>query len=253
MSPAGQARDTTDMMLASPPRVEIIQNKMMVGRGDRVSFECKITQGRPVPKIRWFKNGREFKQPDAYIKVTDGQLHIMGAKDEDAGAYSCVGENMAGKDVQIANLLVGRVPSIVDDASTVKVNIETQVTLQCIAVGIPKPEIEWMKGNVLVSTLNEPRYNQLADGNLQISDAQMEDQGQFTCVAKNTYGQQSQTKTLVLVGLVSPVLGHLPPEEQLIEGQDLTLSCVVLLGTPKPTIVWIKDSKIVEEGPTVKV
>lgn len=253
MSQAGQARDTTDLMLATPPKVEIIQNKMMVGRGDRVSFECKTIRGKPHPKIRWFKNGKDLIKPDDYIKINEGQLHIMGAKDEDAGAYSCVGENMAGKDVQVANLSVGRVPTIIESPHTVRVNIERQVTLQCLAVGIPPPEIEWQKGNVLLATLNNPRYTQLADGNLLITDAQIEDQGQFTCIARNTYGQQSQSTTLMVTGLVSPVLGHVPPEEQLIEGQDLTLSCVVVLGTPKPSIVWIKDDKPVEEGPTIKV
>ncbi|NP_001360633.1 Ig-like domain-containing protein [Caenorhabditis elegans] len=253
MSQAGQARDTTDLMLATPPKVEIIQNKMMVGRGDRVSFECKTIRGKPHPKIRWFKNGKDLIKPDDYIKINEGQLHIMGAKDEDAGAYSCVGENMAGKDVQVANLSVGRVPTIIESPHTVRVNIERQVTLQCLAVGIPPPEIEWQKGNVLLATLNNPRYTQLADGNLLITDAQIEDQGQFTCIARNTYGQQSQSTTLMVTGLVSPVLGHVPPEEQLIEGQDLTLSCVVVLGTPKPSIVWIKDDKPVEEGPTIKI
>ncbi|ULT80160.1 hypothetical protein L3Y34_010619 [Caenorhabditis briggsae] len=253
MNLAGVASDTVDVILASTPKVEIIQNKMMVGRGDRVSFECKIIRGKPVPKIRWFKNGKDLIKTDDFIKVNEGQLHIMGAKDEDAGAYSCVGENIAGKDVQVANLSVGRVPTIIESPHTVRVNIERSVTLQCFAVGIPTPEIEWQKGGIPIISEKNLRYTQLPDGNLQINDAQIEDQGQFTCVAKNTYGQQSQTTTLMVTGLVAPILGHVPPEEQLIEGQDLTLSCVVVLGTPKPTITWMKDNRPVQESESVQI
>ncbi|KAF1746889.1 hypothetical protein GCK72_023347 [Caenorhabditis remanei] len=253
MSPAGQAWDTADLILATTPKVEIIQNKMMVGRGDRVSFECKTLSGKPTPKIRWFKNGRDLIKTDDFIRVNDGQLHILGAKDEDAGAYSCVGENIAGKDVQVANLSVGRVPTIIESPHTVRVNIERPVTLQCLAVGIPPPEIEWQRSGITIGPESNSRYTQLADGNLHIAEAQIEDQGQFTCVAKNTYGQQSQTTTLMVTGLVSPVLGHVPPEEQLIEGQDLTLSCVVVLGTPKPSIVWLKDNQPIQEGSSVIV
>uniref|UniRef100_A0A1I7TZZ9 Hemicentin-1 n=1 Tax=Caenorhabditis tropicalis TaxID=1561998 RepID=A0A1I7TZZ9_9PELO len=253
MSPAGQARDVSNVIMSVTPKVEIIQNKMMVGRGDRVSFECKIIKGKPHPKIRWFKNGKDLIRSDDFIKINEGQLHILGAKDEDAGAYSCVGENMAGKDVQVANLSIGRMPTIIESPHTIRVNIEKQVTLQCLAVGNPTPEIQWIRGEAIITPETHPKYTFLADGNLLINDAEIDDQGQFTCVAKNIYGQQSQTTTVIITGMVSPVLGHVPPEEQLIEGQDLTLSCVVVLGTPRPTIKWLKDGKEVEEGPTIKI
>ncbi len=42
---------------------------------------------------------------------------------------------------------------------------------------------------------------------------------------------------------MSPVLGHVSPERQVIEGHSITLSCVVVLGTPKPEIAWFKDGK----------
>lgn len=53
--------------------------------------------------------------------------------------------------------------------------------------------------------------------------------------------------------LVSPVLGHVLPEEQLIEGEDLRLSCVVVVGTPKPTIRWYKDGKELEQTDSIIV
>ncbi|VDK47180.1 unnamed protein product [Gongylonema pulchrum] len=69
----------------------------------------------------------------------------------------------------------------------------------------------------------------------------MEDQDRYTCTAKNAFGHQDKTIVLLVTGLVSPVLGHVSPEEQLIQGEELRLSCVVVLGTPKPTLRWYKD------------
>ncbi|CAI5454959.1 unnamed protein product [Caenorhabditis angaria] len=252
MSPAGIHTDTSEFILAVSPRVELSQSKTMIGRGDSISFECKVLQGKPTPKIRWLRNGKElFIQNDKYIRINEGHLHISGAQDSDAGTYSCVAENMAGKDSGTVDLTIGRMPSIVPSAQTVRVNIERQLTLQCLAIGHPQPEIEWQKEGISLGAVGNDRYTQLADGNLLITDAQVEDQGRFTCIAKNIYGQQSQTTAVIVTGLVSPVLGHVPPEEQLIEGQDLHLSCVVVLGTPRPNIVWLKDGKPVDQSPSL--
>jgi hypothetical protein len=37
------------------------------------------------------------------------------------------------------------------------------------------------------------------------------------------------------------VLAYVPPEMNLVEGQDLRLNCIVLMGVPRPTTGWRKD------------
>ena len=44
---------------------------------------------------------------------------------------------------------------------------------------------------------------------------------------------------------MAPVLGHAPPEEQLIEGKDLRLSCIVVLGSKFPLYIFIIKDEIV--------
>ncbi|CAB3399927.1 unnamed protein product [Caenorhabditis bovis] len=254
MSAAGTDIDSAEVIMAAPPKVDVSQSKTMIGRGDSITFDCKILEGKPYPKIRWLRNGKELLvSNDKYIRIQGTTLQITGAQDSDGGSYSCVAENMAGRDISVVQLAIGRMPSIVPSPETVRVNIERQATLQCLAIGYPTPTIEWEKGGVSISKLNNNRYTQLPDGNLLISDVSVEDQDRFTCIAKNVYGTQSQTTAVMVTGLVSPVLGHVPPEEQLIEGQDLHLSCVVVLGTPRPNIVWLKDGKPVETSPTLIV
>lgn len=40
---------------------------------------------------------------------------------------------------------------------------------------------------------------------------------------------------------VSPVLGYASPELKLMDGGEIRLSCIAVLGTPKPTLKWYKD------------
>jgi hypothetical protein len=47
---------------------------------------------------------------------------------------------------------------------------------------------------------------------------------------------------------VSPVLGHISPEQQLIEGEQMRLPCIVIVGTPKPVLVWTKNGLPVQAG-----
>uniref|UniRef100_A0A1I7X4J4 Ig-like domain-containing protein n=1 Tax=Heterorhabditis bacteriophora TaxID=37862 RepID=A0A1I7X4J4_HETBA len=234
VSSAGSHADSATVHIAVPPKVELTQSKSMIGRGDSISFECLILDGTPQPHLQWFRNGRELLQSsNEYMRINGGHLSILGAQDADAGTYSCVAENIAGRDIGV---------------------VKVAVTLQCRAIGQPMPTISWQRDDVDLETLDNPRYTVLADGNLLITNAQLEDQTRFTCIAKNDYGQQSKSTMLMVIGLdmnmtlflVSPVLGHVPPEEQLIEGEDLRLSCVVVLGTPKPNILWYKDGKPLE-------
>ncbi|CAI4229355.1 unnamed protein product [Auanema sp. JU1783] len=244
VSPAGVHAESAQVMKAIPPRVELSQSKSMIGRGDNITFECRVLDGMPVPSLQWFRNGRELlHSSNEYIRIAGRHLTILGVQESDGGSYSCVAENMAGRDIGVAQLTVGSMPSIASSPETVRVNIERGTNLQCRAIGNPRPRIEWQRDGVPLQQLNNPRYVIADDGNLMITNAQLEDQKRFTCIAKNEYGQQSKTTMVMVVGLVSPVLGHVPPEEQLIEGEDLRLSCVVVLGTPKPTIQWFKDNQ----------
>lgn len=49
------------------------------------------------------------------------------------------------------------------------------------------------------------------------------------------------------------MLGHAPPEEQIIEGESLRLSCIVVLGTPKPILQWYKDAVPVQASDSIMV
>ncbi|KAM3729106.1 Hemicentin-1 [Dirofilaria immitis] len=248
---AGDHADTMVAEISTPPKIRVIRDRQMTGRGDRVTLECIIMRGNPKPKITWYRGGREVPSY-RYITIDENKLTIQGVQDSDAGSYTCIAQNLAGRDSGIINLDVGSMPTIVPTPETVRINIERSVTLQCRAIGYPLPKITWRRNGIPIEKLSN-RIKILPDGSLLINNVQIEDQDRYTCTAENTFGRQDKTTALLVTGLVSPVLGHVPPEEQLIEDGQLRLSCIAVLGTPKPILRWYKDGKLLQSSAYVTI
>ncbi|KAK5971165.1 hypothetical protein GCK32_006713, partial [Trichostrongylus colubriformis] len=249
-SVAGVNADTATAFVAVPPRVELKQTKSLVKKGDRVFFECIVLEAAPPPEVRWFKDGKEVLR-SGNVLTNGTHLEIAAVYESDAGSYSCVVDNIAGRGISVVKLAVGSMPKIISPPETVQVDFGEEIMLQCNAVGHPPPTITWQRNGIPIDSLNYSRYALFPDGRLLIRNAQLEDQTTFTCIAQNEYGLQSKTTPVVISGLVSPVLGHIPPEQQLIEGEDLRLSCVVVHGTPRPEIKWFRDGVLIKTSPSL--
>uniref|UniRef100_A0A1I8F0W4 Ig-like domain-containing protein n=2 Tax=Wuchereria bancrofti TaxID=6293 RepID=A0A1I8F0W4_WUCBA len=235
---AGSHADSMIAQISTPPKIRVIRDRQMIGRGDSVTLECIIVQGNPKPKITWFHGGREVSSYK-YITIDENKLTIQGVQNSDAGSYTCIAQNLAGRDLGVINLDVGSMPTIVPTPEIVRVNIERSVTLQCRAIGYPLPKIKWHRNGVSIEKLND--------------HVQIDDQDRYTCTAENIFGRQDKTNVLLITGLVSPVLGHVPPEEKLLENEELRLSCIAVLGTPKPILRWYKDGKPIQSSIYVTV
>ncbi|KAI6240753.1 EGF-like domain-containing protein [Aphelenchoides fujianensis] len=226
---AGIAMDAAQVMFAKPPQVQIVENKLMIGRGTQLQLDCRILQGTPQPTIKWFKDNREL-YPGRGLQLHDNRLEIPSAQESDAATYVCRAENIAGVHEDKRTIQVGVAPTIVPSPERVQGNIEGQTTLQCRALGVPRPTITWTKDRKPID-VEGGRFSVLPDGSLLVHEIRVEDQGYFTCEVRN-----------------DPILAQAPTEANLIEGQDLILNCIVLLGTPKPTIQWLRNGKEVESS-----
>lgn len=70
------------------------------------------------------------------------------------------------------------------------------VTLPCLAVGVPQPEIKWkIKGS---DNNNNDRIRQQPDGSLFIRDVHRDDAGEYSCRVNNIFGNDSITHKLVV-------------------------------------------------------
>ncbi|NXX50442.1 HMCN1 protein, partial [Tricholaema leucomelas] len=254
---AGTEKQTSTLTYIESPTLTIAQSAILVALGDTTVMECKPT-GIPHPQVKWFKGDLELRASSfLIIDAHRGLLKIQETQDLDAGDYSCVATNEAGRASGRITLDVGSPPVFTQEPSDESADIGSNLTLPCYVQGYPEPKVKWrrLNGAVLFSRPFSPSsISQLRTGALSIHNLWVTDEGSYICEAENQFGRiQSQPVTVTVTGLVTPLIGASPATANVIEGQQLTLPCVLLSGNPIPERRWIKNSMVLVPNPYVNV
>lgn len=162
---------------------------------------------------------------------------------EDAGQFHCQLTNELGSDSLEVELRVQKPPIIErillnNDETEIKENFEIlegeSMTLECIADGLPIPDVSWFKDTYLVSSKSI----------ISIANVSISDEGYFECGAENLLGAEIKAVHLDV---------NFPPRREkdietafiVIEGREASLNCN-LIGKPVPEISWLFNSKEIE-------
>uniref|UniRef100_A0A8C3GM35 Hemicentin 1 n=1 Tax=Cairina moschata TaxID=8855 RepID=A0A8C3GM35_CAIMO len=246
---AGTEKQTSTLTYIEGPTLTVVQSEILVALGDTTIMECKTT-GIPHPQVKWFKGDLELR-PSAFLIIDShrGLLKIQETQDLDAGDYTCVATNDAGTASAKITLDVGSPPVFTQEPSDESANIGSNITLPCYVQGYPEPKVKWRRLNG-ASLFSRPfavsSISQLRTGALSINNLWVSDEGTYICEAENQFGRiQSQPATITVTGLVTPLIGISPDTANVIEGQQLTLPCVLLAGNPIPDRRWIRNSMLV--------
>lgn len=70
------------------------------------------------------------------------------------------------------------------------------LNIRCAALGTPKPTIKW----IVATSGRQSRYTVLHDGTLEVPNAELMDEGNYTCIANNSYGTLNRTTTVSILG-----------------------------------------------------
>ncbi|NXH90756.1 HMCN1 protein, partial [Edolisoma coerulescens] len=251
---AGTEKQTSTLTYIEGPTLTIVQSEILVGLGDTTVMECKTT-GIPTPQVKWFKGLRA--SAFLIIDTHRGLLKIQETQDLDAGDYTCVATNEAGRAAGKITLDVGSPPIFTQEPGDESADLGSNVTLPCYVQGYPEPRVTWRRldGAPLFSrpsTLSSS--SQLRTGALAIQNLWVSDEGTYVCEAENQFGRiQSQPAKVTVTGLVTPLIGASPATAHVIEGQQLTLPCVLLAGNPIPERRWIKNSVVLVPDAYVSV
>ncbi|KAM7388095.1 hypothetical protein PAMP_024296 [Pampus punctatissimus] len=220
-----------------------------------ISLECKV-QGVPFPTIQWYKDRKLVFLGDPNLEVTNrGQvLRIKSARLGDQARYQCSVTNTAGKQSKDFNLSVYVPPSIKGGNLTTDVTVllDTVVTLECEARGVPLPTIIWYrKGEVIVSN-RQAQYVERGHY-LKIPRAQASDAGPYTCKVTSVAGTAEKSYELD-VYLPPTIAGgdDGPTERKVILSKPLILECEAG-GYPPPSLTWLKDGVPVRDGESVRI
>ncbi|XP_029819877.1 hemicentin-1, partial [Manacus vitellinus] len=254
---AGTDRQTSTLTYIEGPTLTVVQSEILVGLGDTTIMECKTT-GIPAPQVKWFKGDLELRA-SAFLIIDPprGLLRIQETQELDAGDYTCVASNAAGRASGKITLDVGSPPVFTQEPSDESADLGSNLTLPCYVQGYPEPRVSWRRldGAPLFSRpFTTSATSQLRTGALAFHNLWVSDEGIYVCEAENQFGRiQSRPATVTVTGLVTPLIGASPATANVLEGQQLTLPCVLLAGNPIPDRRWIKNSVVLVPNPYVSV
>ncbi|XP_031169752.1 hemicentin-1 isoform X2 [Sander lucioperca] len=220
-----------------------------------ISLECKV-QGVPFPTIQWYKDRKLVFLGDPNVEVTNrGQvLRIKSVRLGDKARYQCSVMNTAGKQSKDFNLSVYVPPSIKGGNITTEVTalLDTVVTLECEARGVPLPSITWYRNGEAILYNRQVQYVERGHY-LKIPRAQASDAGQYACKVTSVAG--SAEKSYELDVYLPPTIAggdDGPTERKVILSKSLILECEAG-GHPPPSLTWLKDGVPVRDGESVRL
>uniref|UniRef100_A0A665TCF1 Ig-like domain-containing protein n=1 Tax=Echeneis naucrates TaxID=173247 RepID=A0A665TCF1_ECHNA len=221
--------------------------------GAEHAVDCVAT-GLPDPEVFWslpdgtlINNGLQSDDSGIrnrrYIIFGNGTLLLqqMGKKDE--GDYTCYAKNKLGKDERKVSVKVGpNAPKIkLKSQFLMRVKFGESATLSCQATGEPIPRITWISPRSDVIPMSSERFQIMDDGTLVVKKVRLADEGKYTCVARNSAGDDVKNMKL-----------EVEPEEPFINGmkgkstgkvwgvsyQAVLLDCRAE-GKPEPRVWWV--------------
>ncbi|XP_071756855.1 fibroblast growth factor receptor 1b [Centroberyx gerrardi] len=191
-----------------------------------VKFRCQAT-GNPIPSLRWYKNGREFRKDQRIggFKIRDHMwtLIMESVVPSDEGNYTCVVENEYGslKHTYLLDV-VERSPHRPILQAGLPANrtavVGSNVEFVCRVFSDPQPHIQWLKhitvNGTRVGPDGLPYVRVLKTAGLNTTDKEMEvltlknvtvdDAGVYTCLAGNSIGVSHHSAWLTVIQDLPP-------------------------------------------------
>lgn len=159
-------------------------------KGDDVTLSC-VGSGNPKPVITWTRLNK--KLPDGREKIEATQLSFKNVNKRHAGTYVCTANNGFGTEVkEEIRLDVEYAPEVEVEEYFIHATENNQVELVCLVHAQPHATILWFKNSVQLTEedVTLERYGHRYT--LTIPKLSHSDYGNYTCRAKNIYGESSK-------------------------------------------------------------
>lgn len=240
------------------------ENNHKVKYGGDLKVDCVAT-GLPNPEISWgLPDGsmiNTFLQSDdsgsrtkRYVVFNNGTLYFNDVGLREEGDYTCYAENQIGKDEMKVRVKVVAEPATIRNKTYVVINVPygDVVTVACEAKGEPTPKVTWLSPtNRPIPALSE-KYQIYRDGTLLIQKAQRSDSGNYTCVVRNSAGEDRKI-IWIQVNVQPPrINGHVSAvtsvRETAIRDSRKLIDCKAE-GIPAPRVLWAFPEGVILPAP----
>uniref|UniRef100_A0A8C5NF09 Neural cell adhesion molecule L1-like protein n=1 Tax=Gouania willdenowi TaxID=441366 RepID=A0A8C5NF09_GOUWI len=223
---------------------------VVVEEGQPFILKCDPPKGIPPLQIYWMTISKYYLQhieQDERVSIgLNGDLYFSHAEEKDSRRdYCCyaaftrirtiVQKTPMSVVVKTTNAIPERRPSLLTpsgDRSEVLMVKEEDLKMECIAEGLPTPQVEWVKiGHQLPAKAKLENHGKL----LIVPRVEQEDSGKYVCKAKNRLGEAVHYFT---VRVDESPEWQFEPESQLsMIGSDVLIKCSAS-GIPQPTTTW---------------
>ncbi|XP_012614993.1 neurofascin isoform X13 [Microcebus murinus] len=249
---------------------------VVVQEGAPLTLQCNPPPGLPSPVIFWMSSSMEpITQDKRVSQGHSGDLYFSNVMLQDMQTdYSCnarfhfthtiqqknpftlkVLTNNPYNDSSLRNHpdmysargVAERTPSFMypqGTASSQMVLRGMDLLLECIASGVPTPDIAWYKkgGDLPSDKAKFENFNKA----LRITNVSEEDSGEYFCLASNKMG--SIRHTISVRVKAAPYWLDEPKNLILAPGEDGRLVCRAN-GNPKPTVQWMVNGEPLQSAP----
>ncbi|XP_053566017.1 immunoglobulin superfamily member 10 [Bombina bombina] len=177
--------------------------------GETLALHC-LSDGIPRPRVIWtLPSGYMIDRPHVngkYMLFENGTLVVQDTTIHDRGNYLCKVMNNAGEAaISVPVMIVAYPPRITNKPpQSLHTRVGSAVHLNCMAIGIPKPEISWELPDLSVlstASKGRPTGTELLhpQGTLVVQNPQSSDSGMYKCIAKNSLGTDTSTTYLRVI------------------------------------------------------
>ncbi|XP_051891047.1 neurofascin homolog (chicken) a [Pristis pectinata] len=246
---------------------------IVVQEGAPVVLPCQPPPGLPPPVIFWMNSNMDLIPQDTRVsQALNGDLYFSNVKRSDARFdYICNARFPFTQTIQQKNPITIKVltmdtnyesvPTILNETGARPVTEqiprfmvpvgtsssriilrEEDLLLECIASGVPTPDIVWYKkgGELPWPKVRMENFNKT----LRIMNVSEENSGEYFCLASNKMGSIRHTITVRVKA--APYWLNEPQNLVLAPGEYGRLMCRAN-GNPKPNIQWLVNGEPIEK------
>ncbi|KAK4304915.1 hypothetical protein Pmani_023160 [Petrolisthes manimaculis] len=252
----------------TPPHFTRTMPSTTVREGGRLHFTTEY-RGSPAPRAKWYRNNELLPLCEDFPQTYNGRtasLEIPSTSSADAGTYTCVLVNDAGRTECSCEVTVEHHNNDHDTPPSFARRLQDQtmldgdeVTLSVTLSGSSPMKVVWVHNEQIIPDTPEFRYRDDGGGHfsLVIRDIFPEDAGVYVCEAYNKHGddhchaQLSIHDPRAIPPSAPRLVGCLTPLE--VEEGSAARFCVAVYGCPRPTLTWYCDGRKLTHTPRVKV
>ncbi|RWS04981.1 titin-like protein [Dinothrombium tinctorium] len=238
------------IIVVDQPHIQPMFTTQTVGEGVTYTALCSVSKGAKPLHFQWLKDGMPLQSDSENLKIETSSiisnLIFEKVNRADSGNYTCIVTNSLGRDSKSFVLTVKVSLKWLQKPKDEIVLLGNDVEIECLAEGLPLPQIKWKKAQT---------YLPVSSKILKVVKANLEDDGEYECIADNGADNALSEKFRISVVVcfeislssIAPKLIPLPSLNPINEERPFALFCIVEDGSLPLSFQWFKNYKLINE------